>query len=55
MAEYVIDPMIRGIFAGDVRELSVQSCLPPVYLFEKNHGSLVKGMLLTKSGETYVL
>ena len=44
-----MDPMCRGIFAGDIKKLSMKSCLPQVYNLEKESGSVVKGMLMTKS------
>ena len=41
--------MCRGIFAGDIKKLSIKSCLPMVYNLEETSGSLVKGLLLSKS------
>ena len=49
IADYIIDPMCRGIFAGDIKKLSVKSCLPMVYNLEENSGSIVKGVLFGKS------
>lgn len=49
IADYIIDPMCRGIFAGDIKKLSVKSCLPPIYNLEQTSGSVVKGTLLAKS------
>ncbi|KAJ7384259.1 hypothetical protein OS493_022891 [Desmophyllum pertusum] len=48
VAEYISDPLCRGIFAGDTRLLSLKSCFPPVYQYENQHGSIVKGVLFTK-------
>lgn len=48
IADYLIDPMCRGIFAGDIRKLSLKSCLPMLYNLEKDSGSIVKGMLFAK-------
>ncbi|XP_022654730.1 protoporphyrinogen oxidase-like isoform X3 [Varroa jacobsoni] len=45
MAKYIIDPMCRGICAGDAKEISVRSLLPAMYNAEKKHGSVIKGML----------
>ena len=53
VAEYLSDPMCRGIFAGDTRLLSLRSCFPPVYQYENQHGSIVKGALFTKEGAYY--
>jgi protoporphyrinogen oxidase len=41
--------MCRGIFAGDIKKLSVKSCLPMLYKLEENSGSIVKGLLFGKS------
>lgn len=49
VADYIVDPMCRGIFAGDIKKLSMKSCLPPVYNLEKESGSVLKGMLMSKS------
>lgn len=48
MAKYIIDPMCRGICAGDAKEISVRSLLPVMYNAEKKHGSVIKGMLKSK-------
>ncbi|XP_028413980.1 LOW QUALITY PROTEIN: protoporphyrinogen oxidase-like [Dendronephthya gigantea] len=51
VADYIIDPMCRGIFAGDIKKLSIKSCLPMVYNLEETSGSIVKGLLFGKSPE----
>ena len=53
VAEYLSDPLCRGIFAGDTRLLSMRSCFPSVYQYENQHGSILKGAFLTKEGEHY--
>ncbi len=45
LAERLIDPLISGIYAGDIRQLSFQSCFPFLYRLEQEHGSLIKGIL----------
>ncbi|XP_064595579.1 protoporphyrinogen oxidase-like isoform X2 [Liolophura sinensis] len=50
IAEYAIDPMCRGIYAGNSRELSVRSCFPPLYKCESEDGSIVRGMLWPSKG-----
>ena len=44
VANLLIDPMVRGIYAGNVKQLSVKSCFRALYDLEQNHGSIVKGM-----------
>jgi protoporphyrinogen/coproporphyrinogen III oxidase len=48
VAEKFIDPLVTGIYAGDIRKLSVKCCFPALYNWEKQHGSLLKGMILRK-------
>jgi len=43
--DWVIDPFVSGIFAGNPDKLSVQAAFYKVWLMEKDHGSLFKGML----------
>ncbi len=43
--DYLIGPMVSGIFAGDPEKMSLQSCFPVIYDLEKTYGGLVKGMI----------
>ena len=52
IADYVIDPMCRGIFAGSARNLSMRSAFPAIHQYESNHGSIIRGALMTKTGIT---
>lgn len=45
VAEKLIDPLISGIYAGDIRQLSIRSCFPWIYDQEQLHGSLTKSFL----------
>lgn len=44
VAEKFFDPMTSGIYAGDIRKLSVKSCFPFLYELEKKHGSVMRGL-----------
>jgi protoporphyrinogen/coproporphyrinogen III oxidase len=44
-ASVLIDAMVSGVFAGDVRALSLTSSFPKMAAMEEEHGSLVKAML----------
>jgi protoporphyrinogen/coproporphyrinogen III oxidase len=44
-ASVLIDAMVSGVFAGDVRALSLASSFPKMAAMEAEHGSLVKAML----------
>jgi oxygen-dependent protoporphyrinogen oxidase len=37
------DPFMSGIYAGDIRKLSMRSCLPLLWQWEGEYGSLLKG------------
>ncbi len=47
-AELLFDPLAKGIFGGDARELSVEAVFPLLKRLERTSGSLVKGALLYK-------
>lgn len=48
IAEKLMDPLVSGIYAGDIRQLSIRSCFPDLHRMELEQGSLVKGMLQKK-------
>ncbi|NGX60543.1 MAG: Protoporphyrinogen oxidase [Chlamydiae bacterium] len=41
----IIDPLVKGVFGGNAEELSIRSCFPTLWEYEKRHGSVVKGLL----------
>ena len=41
----LVDAMVSGIYAGDVRRLSVRSTFPKLWRMEAEHGSLFRAML----------
>lgn len=43
--EVLLDPMVSGIFAGDVHRLSVGSAFPRIVELERRYGSLVRAMI----------
>jgi oxygen-dependent protoporphyrinogen oxidase len=56
VAERLLDPMASGIFGGDIKKLSVRACFPMLLDLERQHGSVVKGMLFGgSSGEETLL
>lgn len=40
----LVDPMVTGIYAGDIEQLSIRSCFPKLWNYEKKYGSILKGM-----------
>lgn len=47
--DYLISPMVSGIFAGDPYKLSLKSCFPVIADLEETYGGLFKGMLKKKN------
>jgi oxygen-dependent protoporphyrinogen oxidase len=43
--DYVANPLVAGIFAGDPEQLSVRYALPRLFALEQSHGSVIKAML----------
>lgn len=41
----LVDPMVSGIYAGDVVRLSARHCFPKLWAWEREAGSLVRGAL----------
>ena len=46
MSDILISALIHGIYAGDVRKLSVKSIFTRLYDLEQKHGSVIKGLLM---------
>ncbi|MDQ3137865.1 MAG: protoporphyrinogen oxidase [Gemmatimonadota bacterium] len=42
--DYIANPFVGGIFAGDPEQLSVRHALPRLYGLERTHGSVVKAL-----------
>jgi len=43
-AETMLDPMVKGVFGGDARELSLAAAFPRMVELERDHGGLFKAM-----------
>lgn len=43
--EILIDSMVSGVYAGDVRRLSLAATFPKMHRMERDHGSLFRAML----------
>lgn len=44
-AHTLIDPLVAGIYAGDIEKLSIKSCFPSLYQLEANYGSITRGLM----------
>jgi oxygen-dependent protoporphyrinogen oxidase len=45
VVDYIADPFVAGVFAGDVQRLSAQFALAPFIPLMQQHGSLLRGQL----------
>jgi len=43
VARLFFDPMVVGIFGGDIRQISVRACFPRLKAWEEQYGSVTKG------------
>jgi len=44
-ASVLVDAMVRGVFAGDARRLSLEACFPAMRRMETEHGGLFRALL----------
>ena len=51
VAEHFFDPMVSGIYAGNIKKLSIASCFPILKQWEREKGSVVKGVLAARSNK----
>jgi oxygen-dependent protoporphyrinogen oxidase len=50
--ERVVEPLMAGIYAGDAEQMSLLATFPRFRELERTHGSLIRGMLASRSGES---
>ncbi len=46
--ERIVEPLFAGIFAGDARQLSLPATYPQLLDLEREHGSLLRGLLVMR-------
>ncbi|BCB02949.1 protoporphyrinogen oxidase [Bacillus sp. KH172YL63] len=50
VVDHLIEPLLTGIFAGDIDQLSLMSTFPQLYELEQKHRSLIAGIKKTGQG-----
>ena len=49
--DYIVNPFIAGVFAGDPEQLSVRHAVPKLHALERTHGSVMKALVqMMKAG-----
>lgn len=51
LLDYVFDPLVGGIYAGDPERLSVSALFPQLKRLERAHGSIVRGVLAARRSD----
>jgi len=51
-AEYLMDPVVSGIYAGDARKTVTKIAFPQLYHWEQQYGSIIKGIKKEKKGDS---
>ncbi|NPA91582.1 MAG: protoporphyrinogen oxidase [Chloroflexi bacterium] len=46
--ERIVEPLFAGIYAGDARQLSLAATYPQLLDLERDHGSLLRGLILMR-------
>ena len=47
-ADFLIDPFVSGVFAGDIKRLHMASAFPKMVAMENEYGSLIKALIARK-------
>lgn len=47
--DYIVNPFVAGVFAGDPAELSVRQAFPKLHALEQTYGSLARGSLARRN------
>ena len=55
VADFILDPVTAGVYAGSIDHLSVEKCFPKLKEIEKMHGSIVKGFKPRAKGSLFTL
>lgn len=53
VSNVLLPALTIGIYGGSTRHLSIRSCFPALYSLEREHGSIVRGMLASAVGQVF--
>lgn len=45
VCDYAVDPFVRGIYAGDPKQLKIKASFPTLFKADKDYGSIIKGLI----------
>ena len=52
IVEYLLDPLLKGVYAGSVSKLSARTVLKKLFVLEQRHGSIIAGLLATRKSKS---
>lgn len=47
VADFFVNPLVSGIYAGSPENLSIQSCFPQLFEWQLKHRSILKGLIMS--------
>lgn len=47
--DHLLDPFVRGIYGSDATDLDLELCFPQLFTYEKQYGSIVKGLFKNRA------
>lgn len=51
IVEYLLDPLLKGVYAGSVSHLSARTVMKKIFQLEQRHGSIIDGFLKTRKNK----
>lgn len=55
MVDKLIEPLLAGIYGGDIYQLSLDATFPDFHSLERKHGNMVKGMMAMKAKQALAI
>ncbi|MGM9987758.1 MAG: protoporphyrinogen oxidase [Bacillaceae bacterium] len=52
VVEHLIEPLLSGIYAGNIDEMSLMATFPNFYAVEQKYGSIIRGLRTMSDGKT---